>query len=266
MSPGILLSMTLTVAGIRNQVIQGDCLVELAKLPDECVDLIFIDPPYFLQLPGKKLLRWNVRSEVDGVDDEWDKFDSFEDYDRFIRGLLIECRRVMKSTASIWVIGTYHNIFRLGALMQDMGFWILNDVHWVKTNPMPNWLGVRFTNATETLIWAVREQGAKGHAFDKQAAREFGMGKIGDNVWVLPICGGSQRLKGPDGLKLHSTQKPVELLRRVILCSSRPGDLVLDPVAGTGTTGFVAASLGRDYLMIEANAKYVAGIRERLSS
>jgi DNA modification methylase len=248
---------------IRNKVIVGDTFEVLRKLPAESVDLVFIDPPYFLQLPNKKLRRWKVRTVVDAVSDEWDKFSSFEEYDAFCAKLLGEVRRVMKPTATLWVIATYHSIFRLGRILQDLGFWILNDVIWVKNNPMPNWLGVRFTNATETLIWASRDKKAKKHTFNKALAKEFGVGKVGANVWNIPICTGEERLKRAGGGKLHSTQKPMELLRRVILTTTREGDLVLDPVAGTGTTGYVASTLKRNFVMIEINPKYVAGIEER---
>ena len=252
-----------SVEEVRDRVVVGDTFAVLAKLPAESVDLVFMDPPYFLQLPKRKLRRWNVKTVVDAVSDEWDKFSSFEEYDAFCTRLLTEVRRVMKPAATIWVIATYHSIFRLGRIMQDLGFWILNDVIWVKNNPMPNWLGVRFTNATETLIWAARDRKAKKHTFDKKLAKQFGVGKVGANVWNIPICTGSERLKRAGGGKLHSTQKPEELLRRVILTTTKEGDLVLDPVAGTGTTGYVASRLRRHFVMIEINQKYVAGIEER---
>jgi len=236
----------------------------LKKMPEESVDMVFIDPPYFLQLPkNKKLLRWKVRTEVEAVNDEWDKFSSFWEYDSFCSKLLEEARRVMKPSATIWVIATYHSIFRMGKLMQDLGFWILNDVIWVKNNPMPNWLGVRFTNATETLIWAARDKKAKKHTFNKVLAKEFGVGKVGANVWNIPICTGAERLKRSGGGKLHSTQKPVELLRRVLLTTTKEGDVVLDPVAGTGTTGYVASALKRHFVMVEINPVYIKGIEER---
>jgi DNA modification methylase len=249
---------------LRNRVVLGDTFNVLRKMPEECVDSVFIDPPYFLQLPKKKrLLRWNVRTEVEAVNDEWDKFSSFWEYDSFCSKLLDEARRVMKPSATIWVIATYHSIFRLGKLMQDLGFWILNDVIWVKNNPMPNWLGVRFTNATETLIWAARDKKAKKHTFNKTLAKEFGVGKVGANVWNIPICTGDERLKRAEGGKLHSTQKPEELLKRVILTSTKEGDMVMDPVAGTGTTGYVAKALKRDFVMVEINPKYINGIEDR---
>lgn len=251
---------------VLNKVILGDALKVLKKIPAEAVDMVFMDPPYFLQLPKKKLRRWAVKTVVEGVDDEWDKFGSFEEYDEFITNMLREIKRVMKPTATVWAIATYHSIFRIGKIMQDLGYWILNDVLWVKTNPMPNWLGVRFTNATETLIWAVKDKKAKKYTFNKELAREFGIGKVAANVWVLPICGGSERLKDKNAKKLHSTQKPVELLRRVILTSTKEGDVILDPVAGVGTTGYVAQALKRNFIMIEINPKYVEGIRGRFEA
>ncbi|MBN1594079.1 MAG: site-specific DNA-methyltransferase, partial [Candidatus Coatesbacteria bacterium] len=230
-----------TVESVRNKIILGDSGSVLRKLPGESFDMVFMDPPYFLQLPKKsRLRRWEVKSHVDGVKDDWDKFGSFQEYDAYIESLLMPIKRLMKPAATLWVISTYHSIFRIGRLMQDMGFWILNDVTWVKTNPMPNWLGVRFTNATETLIWALKDKAAKKYTFNKDKAKEFGIGAVGADVWVLPICSGVQRIKDEEGQKLHSTQKPIELLKRVILISTKKGDLVLDPVAGTGTTGVVA--------------------------
>ncbi len=248
---------------ILNSVILGDALKVLKKLPEETFDMVFIDPPYFLQLPKKELKRWKVKTVVEGVDDDWDKFSSFEEYDRFIQNLLFEVKRVMKPNATIWVIATYHSIFRIGKIMQDLGYWILNDIIWVKTNPMPNWLGVRFTNATETLIWAVKDKNSKKYTFNRDYAKQFGIGKIGANVWVLPICNGKERLKDEEGKKVHSTQKPIELLKRVILTSTKEGDLILDPVAGVGTTGYVAKALNRNFVMIEINNKYVEWIKKR---
>jgi len=248
---------------ISNSVILGDALEVIKKFPEEIFDMVFIDPPYFLQLPKKELRRWKVKTIVEGVEDDWDKFPSFEEYDKFIQNLLVQVKRVMKPNATVWVIGTYHNIFRVGKIMQDLGFWILNDVIWVKTNPMPNWLGVRFTNATETLIWAVKDKNSKKYTFNKEYAKQFGIGKIGANVWVLPICNGEERLKDEKGKKVHSTQKPIELLKRVILTSTKEGDLILDPVAGVGTTGYVAKALNRNFVMIEINPKYVEWIKKR---
>jgi len=253
-----------SVEEVRNKIIIGDAFKILQKIDNEVVDMVFVDPPYFLQLPNnKKLKRWTVNTVVEGVDDEWDKFSSFEEYDEFIRKLLTEVKRIMKPQATIWVIATYHSIFRIGKIMQDLDYWILNDVIWVKTNPMPNWLGVRFTNATETLIWAVKDKKAKKYTFNKEYAKKVGIGNVGANFWVLPICWGKERIKDGNGNKLHSTQKPIELLKRIILSSTREGDLILDPVAGTGTTGYVAQALKRNFIMIEINPKYVEGIVER---
>jgi DNA modification methylase len=254
---------TYALREVLDRVILGDALKVLRKLPEASVDLVFIDPPYFLQLPNRKLRRWKVKTEVEAVKDEWDQFGSFEEYDDFIRRLLTETKRVMKPRATIWVIATYHSIFRIGKILQDLGYWILNSVHWVKTNPMPNWLGVRFTNATETLIWAVKDKQVKGYTFNRRWAKEFGIGKVGANVWVFPICAGRERLRDEGGKRLHSAQKPMELLRRVLLTSTREGDIVLDPLAGVGTTGYVARALNRHFIMIEVNPRYVEGIIER---
>jgi len=249
---------------IRNKIILGDALSVLRKIESNLFDMVFIDPPYFLQLQKKKLRRWNTNTDVESVFDEWDKFSSFEEYDGFIQSILKEVKRVMKENATIWVIGTYHNIFRIGKIMQDLGFWILNDVIWVKNNPMPNWLGVRFTNATETIIWAVKDKKVKKYTFNKELAKQFGIGKIGANVWQIPICSGKERIKDKDGNKIHSTQKPVELLRRIILTSTKENDLILDPMAGTGTTGYVAKMLKRNFTMIEEKPEYVEAIVKRV--
>lgn len=255
-----------SLSQVLDRVILGDALEVLPKLPSESADMVFVDPPYFLQLPKKGLKRWKVKTVVEAVDDAWDQFASFEDYDAFITRLLCEIKRVMKPTATVWVIATYHSIFRIGKIMQDLGYWILNDVIWVKTNPMPNWLGVRFTNATETLIWAVKDKAAKGYTFNREMAKKFGIGKVGANVWVLPTCVGAERMRDAGGRRLHSTQKPLELLRRVILTSTREGDVILDPVAGVGTTGLAARMLGRHFIMIEINPKYVEAAKTRLES
>ncbi len=256
-------NQTYTKEEVLNSVILGDALKVLKKIPEEIFDMVFIDPPYFLQLPKKELRRWTVKTVVEGVDDDWDKFQSFEEYDKFIQNLLAEVKRVMKPNATIWVIATYHSIFRIGKIMQDLGYWILNDVIWVKTNPMPNWLGVRFTNATETLIWAIKDKNVKKYTFNKDYAKQFGIGKIGANVWVLPLCNGKERIKDEKGKKVHSTQKPIELLKRIILTSTNEGDLILDPVAGVGTTGYISKSLKRNFVMIEINPKYVEWIKKR---
>ncbi len=252
-----------SVEEVTDSVICGDALEVLPKLPAEIYDMVFIDPPYFLQIGKKNLKRWNVKTNVEGVDDDWDKFESFENYDKFIGELLKQVKRVMKPAATLWVISTYHSIFRIGKIMQDLGFWILNDLHWVKTNPMPNWLGVRFTNATETLIWALKDKNSKGYTFNREMAKEFGFSATGDNVWVIPLCTGKERLRDNYGKKAHSTQKPIELLKRVILTSTKEGDLILDPVAGVGTTGYVAKMLNRLFTMIEISEKYVETIKKR---
>jgi len=249
---------------IENKIILGDTFKVLKKIKNEVFDMVFIDPPYFLQLPNKQLRRWSVKTVVEGVNDEWDKFGSFQEYDNFITELFQEIKRVLKPNGTVWVIATYHSIFRIGKIMQDLGYWILNDVIWIKTNPMPNWLGVRFTNATETLIWAVKDKGVKRYTFNKEYAKKFGMGKVKSNVWILPICCGKERIKGTNGKKLHSTQKPIELLKRVILTSTKEGDLILDPLAGTGTTGCVANALRRKFVMIEINKEYVNGIKKKI--
>lgn len=249
---------------IKNKVILGDTFKVLKKIDEESVDMVFIDPPYFLQLPNKELRRWTVKTVVEGVNDKWDKFGSFEEYDEFIRKLLTEVKRVMKLKATIWVIATYHSIFRIGKIMQDLGYWVLNDIIWVKTNPMPNWLGVRFTNATENLIWAVKDKHER-YTFNVDYAKIYGVDKVGTDIWVLPICTGEERMMDEKGKKLHSTQKPVELLKRVILTSTKEGDIVLDPVAGSGTTGYVAQALKRNFVMVEVNSKYVDAIEERFT-
>jgi DNA modification methylase len=248
---------------ILNKIILGNCLEVMKKMPAECIDMVFVDPPYFLQLPaGRKLLRWSG-TEVNGVNEQWDVFKDFEDYDNFTKNYLTEVKRLMKPNATIWVIGMYHNIHRVGKIMQDLGFWILNDIIWFKTNPMPNWLGVRFTNATETLIWAVRDKKVKNYTFNKEIARSFNNGKLGINVWRIPLCTGEERLKDEKGQKIHPTQKPEELMRRVILSSTKMGDIILDPMAGVGTTGYVAKKLNRNFIMIEINKKYVDGLVKR---
>ncbi|MGA1821989.1 MAG: DNA-methyltransferase, partial [Thermoplasmatota archaeon] len=253
------------IIDLRNMVIHGDGLGLMQKLPAESVDLIFLDPPYYLRTSGKGLRRWKRGSSVSGVSEEWDDFGSVREYDEFIGNVLKESRRVLKRTGSIWAISTYHSIFRIGYLMQDMGFWILNDVTWLKSNPMPNWKGIRFTNSTESLIWAVKDRDCMNYTFNRDRAVEFGIGRIGSNVWVLPVCSGNEREKGENGDSLHPAQKPYDLMRRIILTTSKMGDLVLDPFAGTGTTGFAAMRLKRDYLMVEINETYVQGIIRRLN-
>ena len=236
----------------------------MAKLPASSVDLVFADPPYNLQLASD--LKRPDDSRVDAVDDDWDKFASFADYDDFTRAWLLAARRVLKPAGTIWVIGSYHNIFRVGALMQDLGFWILNDVIWRKTNPMPNFRGRRFTNAHETLIWASRDANAKGYTFTYEVLKAGNEDVQVRSDWTIPLCTGEERLKGGDGKKLHPTQKPEALLARVILSSSRPDDLVLDPFAGTGTTGAIAKHLGRRFIGIEREAKYARAAEKRIAA
>jgi modification methylase len=246
------------------RILVGDCVAEMSKLTAGSVDLVFADPPYNLQL--QRDLKRPDDSRVDAVDDDWDKFASFSAYDDFTRAWLLACRRVMKPAATLWVIGSYHNIFRVGTILQDLGFWILNDVVWRKTNPMPNFRGRRFTNAHETLIWATRDPNAKGYTFNYEALKAGNDGVQMRSDWTLPLCTGEERLKGRDGKKLHPTQKPESLLARVILSSSRPDDLVLDPFSGTGTTGAVARRLGRRFVGVERDADYAKAAEKRISA
>ena len=245
----------------RNVILDGDCIEAMRALPAGSVDLIFADPPYNLQLKGE--LHRPDNSRVDAVDNDWDQFDSFKLYDRFTRDWLKAAKRLLKPDGAIWVIGSYHNVFRLGAELQNQGYWILNDVVWRKSNPMPNFRGKRFTNAHETLIWASRDEGAK-YTFNYEALKELNEGIQMRSDWVLPICTGHERLKNADGEKAHPTQKPEALLHRVILATTNPGDVVLDPFFGTGTTGAVAKLLGRDYIGIEREAEYRAVAEKRL--
>ena len=248
----------------KQRILVGDCAAEMAKLPAASVDLVFADPPYNLQLEGD--LKRPDDSRVDAVDDDWDKFASFKAYDEFTARWLTACRRVMKPAATIWVIGSYHNIFRVGAVMQDLGFWILNDVIWRKSNPMPNFRGRRFTNAHETLIWASREPAAKGYTFNYETLKAGNEDIQVRSDWTLALCTGEERLKGRDGKKLHPTQKPEALLARVLLSSSRLDDLVLDPFCGTGTTGAVAKKLGRRFVGCERDAKYAKAAEKRIAA
>jgi len=247
----------------RNQVHVGDCIEVLNSLPAGSVDLVFADPPYNLQLAGD-LHRPN-NSRVDGVEDAWDQFDDFAAYDAFTRDWLTAARRVLKDTGTLWVIGSYHNIYRVGAVLQDLGFWILNDVVWRKTNPMPNFRGKRFTNAHETLLWCSRSQDQKSYTFNYEAMKVLNDDLQMRSDWLLPICSGKERLKDEDGRKAHPTQKPEALLQRVLLASTKTGDVVLDPFFGTGTTGAVAKRLRRDFVGIEADETYAEIARERIA-
>src|SRR6202790_4421685 len=246
------------------RIVVGDCVAEMLKLPAGSVDLVFADPPYNLQLKGD--LKRPDESHADAVDDDWDKFSSFAAYDDFTRAWLLACRRVMKPSATLWVIGSYHNIFRRGRTLQDIGFWILNDVIWRKSNPMPNFRGRRFTNAHETMIWAARGADAKSYTFNYEALKAGNEDVQMRSDWTLPLCTGEERLKNPDGKKLHPTQKPESLLARVILSSSRPDDLVLDPFCGTGTTGAVAKRLGRRFVGVERAPDYAAAAEQRIAA
>jgi modification methylase len=244
-------------------VIVGDCIAGMAELEAASVDLVFADPPYNLQLQGE--LKRPDDSRVDAVDDEWDKFSSFAAYDAFTRAWLTACRRLMKPNATLWVIGSYHNIFRVGAILQDVGFWILNDVVWRKTNPMPNFRGRRFTNAHETMIWAAHDAQAR-YTFNYEALKAGNDDVQVRSDWTLPLCTGEERLKSAEGKKLHPTQKPEALLARVILASSRPDDLVLDPFCGTGTTGAVTRRLGRRFIGFEREAGYASAAEKRIAA
>ncbi len=252
------------ISDFVNRIICADALNTLKEIPNNSIDLIFADPPYNLQLKNE-LWRPN-QTKVDAVDDDWDKYESFEHYDEFCKKWLKECQRVLKETGTLWVIGTYHNIFRIGKIMQDLGLWILNDITWVKTNPMPNFRGVRFTNATETLIWAKKNENAKGYIFNYQFMKKFNEGKQMRSDWYIPICNGKERIKDNKGVKVHSTQKPETLLKYIVLSSSNEGDVVLDPFAGTGTTGAVAKKYGRKWILIERDKNYCKVIEDRISS
>ena len=247
-----------------DRVIEGDCVTNMNALPEGCADLIFADPPYNLQLQND--LRRPDQSKVAAVDDKWDQFSSFADYDKFTRDWLTAARRVLKPEGALWVIGSYHNIFRVGAILQDLGFWIMNDVIWRKTNPMPNFRGRRFTNAHETMIWATRDQKQKTYTFNYEAMKALNDDLQMRSDWTLPICSGGERLKDQNGDKAHSTQKPESLLHRVILSSSKPGDVILDPFFGSGTTGAVARRLGRRFIGLERDPKYARIARQRIAS
>ena len=246
-----------------NDIIHGDCLTALRGLADQSVDLVFADPPYNLQLSGD--LSRPDQTHVDAVKDAWDQFDSFAAYDAFTKIWLAEARRVLKPDGAIWVIGSYHNIFRVGTILQDLDYWILNEVVWRKTNPMPNFRGRRFTNAHETLIWAARSQKSR-HVFNYEAMKALNDDVQMRSDWELPLCTGAERLKQADGKKAHPTQKPESLLARVILASTRRGDVILDPFFGSGTTGAVAKKLSRNFIGIEQDAAYVEIARQRIAA
>jgi modification methylase len=246
-----------------NKILQGDCVEVMNSLPKKSIDLIFADPPYNLQLQND-LHRPNM-TKVDAVNDDWDQFESFSTYDKFTREWLTACKRILKPNGTIWVIGSYHNIFRVGAILQELGYWILNDVIWIKTNPMPNFRGVRFTNAHETLIWASPEKGAR-YTFNHHAMKELNEEKqMRSDWWLLSLATGHERVKDEQGNKGHSTQKPEALLYRVILSSTKPGDTILDPFMGSGTTGAVAKLLHRNWIGIEREAKYIKLAEDRIN-
>ncbi|MDC3174703.1 DNA methyltransferase [Candidatus Pelagibacter sp.] len=246
----------------RNKIINGDSLEELKKIPSETFDLIFADPPYNLQLKSE-LVRPD-RSKVDAVNDKWDKFENFKKYDEFTYEWLSECKRILKKDGAIWVIGSYHNIFRVGTAIQNLGFWILNDVIWNKNNPMPNFRGTRFTNAHETLIWASKSEKSK-YTFNYQSLKCLNDDLQMRSNWNLPICSGAERLK-KNGKKVHSTQKPEALLHRVLLASTNKDDMVLDPFLGSGTTATVAKKLGRNYFGIEKEKNYFKAAQQRIKN
>lgn len=243
-----------------NKIINGDCISKLKELPENSVDLIFADPPYNLQLQ-KGLYRPND-TKVNGVDDDWDSFISFEEYDNFTKDWLTECKRVLKEDGTLWVIGSYHNIFRVGKILQDLGFWILNDILWIKTNPMPNFKGTRFNNSHETLIWAAKNSKSR-YTFHYKSMKIFNDEKQMRSDWYIPICNGGERIY-KNGQKAHSTQKPEALLYRIIISTTNPGDIILDPFMGSGTTAAVAKKLQRKYIGIEREAKYIEIAEERL--
>ncbi|WP_280639005.1 site-specific DNA-methyltransferase [Sphingomicrobium aestuariivivum] len=244
-----------------DQIVEGDCIAAMARMPDKSVDLIFADPPYNLQLGGN-LIR-PEGGKVDACDDEWDRFESFQAYDDFTRDWLAEARRILKDDGSIWVIGSYHNIFRCGAILQDMGYWILNDIIWRKTNPMPNFRGTRFTNAHETLLWCAKSEKSK-YKFNYRAMKALNEDLQMRSDWSIPICSGGERLKDDAGDKVHPTQKPEALLYRVLLACTKPGDVVLDPFFGTGTTGAVAKRLNRRWIGLERERDYIEAATKRI--
>jgi DNA modification methylase len=239
-----------------NQIIQGDCIEIMKSIPDNTFDLIFADPPYYLQLPNRKLYRKNG-TEVIPVNQDWDKFNSYEDYDKFTESWLKECKRVLKYTGTIWITGMYHNIFRVGKIMQDLDFWILNDIIWVKLNAMPNFNGRRFTNNHETIIWATKNKNCKNYIFNNTLMNKMNNGaQMKDTDWVFSICNGDERLRDLNGLKSHPTQKPLKLIQQIILASTKKGGVILDPFIGSGTTAIVSEALGRKWIGIEKDKTY----------
>ncbi len=244
-----------------NKIIKGDCIKSMRSLPDNSIDVIFADPPYNLQL--KNDLSRPDSSKVNGVTEGWDRFKSFEEYDKFTKDWISEAQRILKPEGTIWVIGSYHNIFRVGNAMQNLGFWILNDIIWYKSNPMPNFKGTRFTNAHETIIWASKNHNSK-YNFNYHAMKSLNEGIQMRSDWYIPICSGGERIKDSNGNKIHSTQKPEALLYRVLLSSSKKDDIILDPFFGTGTTGAVAKKLGRNFIGLEREDIYINAAKKRI--
>lgn len=246
-----------------NQIIAGDCLENLSLIPDKTIDLIFADPPYWMQTEGE-LLRTDG-SKFSGVEDKWDKFSNYKDYDTFTEAWLKECRRILKPDGAIWVIGAFQNIYRVGYIMQNLGFWILNDIIWSKPNAVPNFSGTRFRNSHETMLWCTLNRKAK-YTFNYKTMKSLNNDKQDGSVWDIGICIGKERLKDKDGKKIHSTQKPEQLLYKVILSSTKPGDIVLDPFFGSGTTGAVAKRLGRNFIGLEREHNYIDAALNRIDA
>ncbi len=248
-----------------NKILAGDCIEVMRGIPDGSVDAVFADSPYNLQLGVKTLYRPEDQTAARAVRDSWDSFESPDEYDKFTRQWVAECKRILKPDGAFWTIGSYHNIFRIGAILQDLGFWILNDIVWVKTNPMPNFRGTRFTNAHETLIWATPTKTGK-YTFNYETMKKLNGGKQMRSDWDINICLGEERIKDANGKSLHNTQKPLDLLRRVILATTKPGDIILDPFIGSGTTAAAAHELGRNFIGIEREESYVSAARERVAN
>ncbi|EJB80414.1 type II m6A methylase [Helicobacter pylori Hp H-6] len=246
-----------------NAIIEGDCLERLKDFPNKSVDFIFADPPYFMQTEGE--LKRFEGTKFQGVEDHWDKFGSFEEYDTFCLGWLKECQRILKDNGSICVIGSFQNIFRIGFHLQNLGFWILNDIIWHKSNPVPNFAGKRLCNAHETLIWCAKHKNSKV-TFNYKTMKYLNNDKQEKSVWQIPICMGNERLKDAQGKKVHSTQKPEALLKKIILSATKPKDIVLDPFFGTGTTGAVAKSMNRYFIGIEKDSFYIKEAIKRLNN
>ena len=263
--PIILTKPVKNIKEVVNSIIQGDSIETLKQLPSASVDLIFADPPYFMQSTEKALFRPDGSGEYKGCDDEWDKYADYNAYDNFSMSWLLECKRILKRSGALWVIGSFQNIYRLGYILQNLGFWILNDIVWNKTNPTPNMSGTRFCNAHETLIWCSKEKNSP-YTFNYKTMKHINGGKQDKSIWTLGICQGTERLKDENGNKLHNTQKPTALLDKIILASSKPNDIILDPFFGTGTTGAVAKKFGRNFIGIERESSYIKGAEERIQN